>query len=135
MPAQWKLHYVKYPVKKNLVEMTMTRLDREDENKTDDQSVFEFQISDVKTNKHIIKGTCQGPSTMVHTLPHSSALPNRMTLKEIYDLGIEPCKIMINFRPKTNILYKCKYRIVVKDGPAVELVVKGCGTYDENREK
>lgn len=42
VPAQWKLNYVKYINKKNLVPQTMTMLDREDQQKTDDQSVFEF---------------------------------------------------------------------------------------------
>lgn len=80
---------------------------------------------------------------MVHTLPHASALPYQITLKEIYDLGIEPHKILVNFRvmhtndyqPKKNILYKSKYRITVQDGPAVEFILKGTGTYEENYEK
>jgi hypothetical protein len=47
VPALWKLNYVRYPVKKNLVEQTMTLLDKEDQLKTDDQSVFEFQVAEV----------------------------------------------------------------------------------------
>jgi hypothetical protein len=35
---------------------------------------------------------------MVHTLPHATALPSMITLKEIYSLGIEPFKIQINFK-------------------------------------
>jgi hypothetical protein len=72
---------------------------------------------------------------MVHTLPHTSALPTSITLKEIYDLGIQPTKILINFRPKKNILYKSKYRVTVKDGPPLEFILKGTGTYEEEKEK
>lgn len=89
VPARWKLAYVKYPMKKNLVKQTMTLLDKEDQDKTDDQTVFEFQKAD---------GALEGPSTMVHTMPHASALPHEITLQDIQELGIQPEQILINFR-------------------------------------
>ena len=45
----------------------MTLEDKEEMKKTDDPSVFEFQITE---------GNLDGPSTMVHTLPHATCLPS-----------------------------------------------------------
>jgi hypothetical protein len=42
---------------------------------------------------------------MVHTLPHASALPHQITVQDIMDLGIEPFKILINFRVSFRLLY------------------------------
>lgn len=35
---------------------------------------------------------------MVHTLPHASALPHVITLKDIRELGIEPLKVLVMFK-------------------------------------
>lgn len=45
----------------------MTLEDKEEMIKNDDPTVFEFQVS---------QGLLDGPSTMVHTLPHATCLPN-----------------------------------------------------------
>lgn len=48
VPGKWKLNYVKYPVKKVLGLNTMTALDIEDSKKTDDATVWDFSVSEVK---------------------------------------------------------------------------------------
>jgi hypothetical protein len=47
VPATWNLNYMKYPVKATIAMATMTKLEIEDEKKTDDPSVFEFSVTDV----------------------------------------------------------------------------------------
>jgi hypothetical protein len=47
VPGNWKLNYMKYPNKNTIALATMTRLELEDEKKTDDPSVFEFSNTEV----------------------------------------------------------------------------------------
>ena len=47
VPAKWKLHYVKFNPKKLTGFMTKTILEKEDDEKTDDPSVFQFSVSEV----------------------------------------------------------------------------------------
>lgn len=42
VPAIWKLQHQKNPLRANIVETTMTMLDKEELAKTDDPSVFSF---------------------------------------------------------------------------------------------
>jgi len=48
IPAEWKLQYVTYPEKKLQAPFTKTLLEKEDEVKTDDKSVFNFDITSVE---------------------------------------------------------------------------------------
>ena len=34
-----------------------------------------------------------------------------------------------------NILYKSKYRITIDEGPSIDVVLRGMGTYEEKFEK
>ncbi len=45
--AKWSLNYVKIPAKGTLGYRTITRLERENIDKTDDQSVFAFSLAEV----------------------------------------------------------------------------------------
>jgi len=47
VPAKWKLNYLKYPTKNTIAMATMTKLEIEDREKTDDPSVFEFSVTEV----------------------------------------------------------------------------------------
>lgn len=38
-------------------------------------------------------------------------------------------------QPKLNILYKSKYKILVKGGPSIQFHLKGRGTYEERFKK
>lgn len=48
IPAKWKLTYVKYIPKKVIAPATITKLEVEEANKTDDPAVFEFSLTEVK---------------------------------------------------------------------------------------
>lgn len=47
VPGTWKLNHVKPKIKKNIANMTMTIMEKEDTSRTDDPSVFDFNITDV----------------------------------------------------------------------------------------
>ena len=47
IPAKWKLNSIKYPVKNTISLGTLTKLEIEDAQKTDDPAVFEFSVADV----------------------------------------------------------------------------------------
>ncbi|KRX10489.1 hypothetical protein PPERSA_08791 [Pseudocohnilembus persalinus] len=125
VPANWKLNNVKIKSIKNISDLTQTLKEKENHAKTDEADVFEFSIA---------SGVLYGPSVPVRSLPDTSALPNIKTNKDISRDNLFPQQILINFRPKKNILYKSKFRITVEEGPYVELIVKGRGTYEEHLE-
>lgn len=39
--------------------------------------------------------------------------------------------VSIFIKPKKSVLYKCKYRIMVEEGPYQDFILKGQGTLDE----
>jgi hypothetical protein len=43
-----------------------------------------------------------------------------------------PRKIMVNFKPKKNILYKSMFRFVVENGMNYDVIFKGKGSYEED---
>lgn len=43
-----------------------------------------------------------------------------------------PQKIMVNFKPKENILYKSMFRITVEKGMSYDVIFKGKGSYEED---
>lgn len=49
VPAKWKLNYVKYPTKKTVSDATLTKMEKEDLEKTDDPSVWEFALTEVRS--------------------------------------------------------------------------------------
>ena len=47
VPAKWKLNYVKFPKKKIISTITLTRMEIENMKIVDDPSVWEFSITEV----------------------------------------------------------------------------------------
>ena len=45
-----------------------------------------------------------------------------------------PLKILVNFRPKQNVLYKSKFRFTVEHGLGCDVILKGLGSYEENHD-
>ncbi|EGR30726.1 hypothetical protein IMG5_124930 [Ichthyophthirius multifiliis] len=143
VPAKWKINNIKAisnRIQSATLPNMLTKEEIEDNQKVDDPSVFEFQIS---------QGILIGPSVPVKCFPDTLALPNQKTNQIIADNKQYPQKIMINFRvffliqfnyyyykqPRKNVLYKCKYRIIVEEGPSVDFFLRGRGTYDEKKYK
>merc|ERR1711924_345724 len=44
----------------------------------------------------------------------------------------EPTKVKITFKPERNELYKCRFRIQIDGGKAMDFICRGCGSYDES---
>lgn len=42
-----------------------------------------------------------------------------------------PAKLTVTFRPKKNVLYKSKFRFIVENGLACDVILKGKGSYEE----
>lgn len=43
-----------------------------------------------------------------------------------------PKRIMVNFKPKANILYKSMFRFTVEHGMSYDIIFKGKGSYEED---
>jgi len=67
----------------------------------------------------------------VHYMPGTLALPSG---EDKYTQTHKPIKIDFLFKPKTNVLYKSKFRIAVEDGLSYDVVVKGRGSFEEELE-
>ncbi|KAL4472936.1 hypothetical protein ABPG72_007813 [Tetrahymena utriculariae] len=126
VPAKWKIHHIKNPFKKFLGTVTMTKEERENNAITDDQDVFQFSVTE---------GLLYGPSIPVKSLPETLTLPTMITTMKNHQNEIIPQQILINFKPKRNLMYKSKYRISVEEGPTVDFILRGLGTYDEEIEQ
>ncbi len=70
-----------------------------------------------------------GPVKPIRHAPLGPALPHLIGHED--EVFFEPWKISVAFKPKKNVLYKCKYRITVEGGSPVELILRGIGSYDE----
>mmetsp|Transcript_6993 Transcript_6993/g.7912 ORF Transcript_6993/g.7912 Transcript_6993/m.7912 type:complete len:308 (-) Transcript_6993:18-941(-) len=121
VPAKWNLNYVKFPKKATIGYMTKTPLEIENLNKTDDPEVFQFSVSE---------GCLKGPSLPLRVTPEGLALPSvpKNSTEEEY----LPLKILVNFKPKANILYKSMFRFVVENGMTYDVILKGKGSYEED---
>lgn len=89
VPGKWKLLYVKFPQKNSIGFATKTKLEFENEIKTDDPTVFEFSKTE---------GVIYGPSIPLNSLPYGKALPSDYTTNENLAKNINPDEILINFR-------------------------------------
>lgn len=89
--------------------------------KVDDPDVFNFDVSE---------GKAEGISINVNQVPSGNAFVERPEFHSIYK-DLYPAPVHIMFKPKLNILYKCKYKIFVKGGVSVEFFLKGRGSYEE----
>lgn len=89
VPGKWKLLYVKFLQKKLIGYATKTKLEFENEVKTDDPTVFEFSKTD---------GVVCGPSIPLNCVPYGKALPSEYTIEENNMKNLNPECILINFR-------------------------------------
>lgn len=89
VPGKWKLLYVKFPQKQLIGFATKTKLEFENEAKTDDPTVFEFSKTE---------GVISGPTIPMNSVPYGKALPSEYTIDENNVKNINPECIMINFR-------------------------------------
>jgi len=118
--GKWRLTYAKYPFKASIGHRTMTRKEKEDQTIVDDPSVFQFSVSE---------GSLQGPTVPVKHIPTASALP-----APVKPTHTPPLPIHVLFRPKLPKLYKSMYRIIVDQGPDIEVVLKGQGSLLEEHD-
>eukprot|EP01022_Parablepharisma_sp_SALTPOND_P019030 TRINITY_DN319_c0_g1_i1.p1 TRINITY_DN319_c0_g1~~TRINITY_DN319_c0_g1_i1.p1 ORF type:complete len:594 (-),score=60.83 TRINITY_DN319_c0_g1_i1:131-1912(-) len=103
--AKWTLNYVKILPKSTLGHKTITRLERENIDKTDDQSVFAFSASDVYflyNSKTSIQGTIQGPSSEITWVPQGESVPH--CDKDEFNSHLLPQEIMVRFMVSRRVL-------------------------------
>jgi len=62
--------------------------------------------------------------------PEGLAIPS--VPKNSLEEELLPQQILVHFKPKKDILYKSKFRFLVKQGLSCDLIVKGTGSYEEN---
>lgn len=103
VPANWSLSHVSFPKKEYHGHATVTILEKEDLEKTDEQSVWEFSVTEVSLSLFfklvdwfLEQGNLNGPSIPLNDMPESSNLSNDEAFKKYKHLA--PQKIMINFR-------------------------------------
>ena len=89
--------------------------------KTDDCSVFEFSVT---------TGSLKGKSEPLRKVPEGLLVPP--VPKSDDEKKYVPTKILINFKPKQNVLYKSKFRFLCETGIACDVILKGRGSYEEN---
>ena len=89
VPGKWKLLYVKFPNKNLIGYATKTKLEFENEAKTDDPTVFEFSKTD---------GILNGPSIPLNYVPLGKAMPSEYINETNNINNINPECILINFR-------------------------------------
>ena len=54
--------------------------------------------------------------------------------KDSDEAAFLPLTILVNFRPKKNVLYKSKFRFTVENGVSCDVILKGFGSYEENHD-
>lgn len=87
--ANWSLHYIKFPKKDTLGHRTVTMLEQENIDKTDDPEVFEFFQS---------SGYLHGPSVPLKLTPDGFVLKNPLADRGTNDKELMPMKLLVNFR-------------------------------------
>eukprot|EP00930_Biecheleria_cincta_P031240 TRINITY_DN21698_c0_g1_i1.p1 TRINITY_DN21698_c0_g1~~TRINITY_DN21698_c0_g1_i1.p1 ORF type:complete len:2245 (+),score=433.56 TRINITY_DN21698_c0_g1_i1:107-6841(+) len=104
--------------------------EEEDFRALDDKDAFEFDISGGELPGPSKDGLVLGSEDRLpHWCAKSSALPRALPFGD--ERRFEPQQVKISFRPKKNELYKCKFRIQVDNGLAIDFICRGCGSYDE----
>ena len=89
VPGKWKLLNVKFPQKQLIGFATKTKLEFENEAKTDDPTVFEFSKTE---------GVISGPTIPMNSVPYGKVLPSEYTIDDNSVKNINPECILINFR-------------------------------------
>lgn len=127
--ARWQLLHVGRK-KKAVKDVGQTLREDEESRASDDKDCFEFDV----TEGELMGPTKQG--TVVETKerqPHwSLPMPGVMRATRLpQEEQYEPQRLQIAFKPRRNELYKCKFRIQVESGLAVDFVCRGQGSYNE----
>lgn len=93
--ANWSLHYIKFQKKETLGHRTVTALERENIEKTDDPEVFEFVTSG---------GYLEGPSIPLKLTPDGLVLKNPLAGNAKFDKNYVPAKVLVNFRVSGKVM-------------------------------
>lgn len=119
--AKFSIEYVKYMESKkiNFEQSLWTKEDFEDQKITDQKDIFFLNRA---------AGTILSNSAPVHYIPGTLALPSQ---EDSFTQKHKPVKIDFLFKPKTNLLYKSKFRIIVEDGLSYDIIVRGRGSFEE----
>jgi len=126
--ARWHLVHVGRK-RRGIADIGHTTREEEEHRAHDDKDVFEFDVCE---------GELHGPSRGGRDLETGKFVPHycprgkemqRPRPKE--DRAHEPQEVIVSFKPSKNELYKCRFRIQVEAGPAVDFVCRGCGSFDE----
>lgn len=121
--AKWKLNYITFPKTKIVSQYTTTEWERENLQKVDDPEVFEFSIAE---------GDIKGKTLPLRNMPEGLCVPP--VPKDEEERKYLPQPILINFRPKQNVLYKSKFRFTVANGLSCDIILKGKGSFEENHD-
>eukprot|EP00351_Strombidinopsis_sp_SopsisLIS2011_P003897 CAMPEP_0116874008 /NCGR_PEP_ID=MMETSP0463-20121206/5385_1 /TAXON_ID=181622 /ORGANISM="Strombidinopsis sp, Strain SopsisLIS2011" /LENGTH=194 /DNA_ID=CAMNT_0004517053 /DNA_START=3442 /DNA_END=4026 /DNA_ORIENTATION=- len=121
--AKWQLNYISFPNKATIGHNTTTPWELENMQKTDDPDVFEFDTTD---------GSLRGKSLPLRKMPEGLSIPP--VPKDDQERQLLPQTILVNFRPKKNILYKSKFRFTVSNGISCDVILKGHGSYEEDKD-
>lgn len=89
----------------------------------DDPEVFEFSIAE---------GDIKGKTLPLRNMPEGLCVPP--VPKDEEERKYLPQPILINFRPKQNVLYKSKFRFTVANGLSCDIILKGKGSFEENHD-
>jgi len=121
--AKWSLNYVKFPKKVTMSKYTETAWEAENLKKVDDPDVFEFSHSG---------GLLKGKSLPLRVVPAGLCVPP--VPMDDNERQFLPQELMVNFRPKQNVIYKSKFRFIVENGISCDVILKGKGSYEENHD-
>jgi len=117
--AKWKLFHVAVD-KKHAAANAGRRSPQEldEANALDDPQAFQFDICE---------GEQVGPS-IARILP---LCPAPLMLPHEDEYRYHPTRVTVTFAPRKNEVYKCRFRLQVENGKAVDFVCRGTGSYDE----
>lgn len=79
-----------------------------------------------------MQGNLKGKSLPLRKIPEGLFKPP--VPKDEFEMQYQPKKILVNFRPKQNILYKSKFRFTVENGLSCDVIFKGRGSYEEDHD-
>jgi len=120
-PANWKIFHVaanKPNINQKSVGLTLAEI--EDAGACDDPTAFQFND---------VEGVLAGPCNPIRLAPLGPALPHLIGHEDEKDF--QPVKIDVAFKPRKNILYKCRFRITCEGGTPLDFILRGVGSYDE----
>jgi len=121
--AKWQLNYVRFKKKNIASDYTRTAWEKEHLQKVDDPEVFIFETQ---------SGFIKGKTLPLRNMPEGLCVPPVPKNEE--ERKYMPVPIKIAFRPKQNVLYKCKFRFTVDNGLSCDIILKGKGSFEEDHD-